>query len=139
MSPSRKKAASALPVRADETPWTAAELEQVRADLVTHIAELEDEIALAEDEIADLIRDGGDGAGDDEADAGALTYEREQEITLANNARDLLEQNKRALLRMDQGTYGQCEECGEPIGKLRLQAAPRATLCLTCKQKQERR
>lgn len=40
--------------------------------------------------------------------------------------------------RLEQGGYGICESCGEPIGKFRLQAAPRATLCVTCKQKQER-
>lgn len=85
------------------------------------------------------MRDSGDGAGDDEADAGAKTYEREQEISLANNARDMLDQTVHALERIDQGTYGACESCGQPIGKARLQAFPRATLCLNCKQRQERR
>jgi DnaK suppressor protein len=85
------------------------------------------------------MRDSGDGAGDDQADAGAKTYEREQEISLANNAREMLEQTEHALERLDNGTYGICESCGSPIGKLRLQAAPRATLCLPCKIKQERR
>ena len=85
------------------------------------------------------MRDAGDGAGDDQADAGATTFEREQEISLANNAREMLDQNEHALERIADGTYGICESCGNPIGKLRLQAFPRATLCVTCKQKQERR
>jgi hypothetical protein len=38
-----------------------------------------------------------------------------------------------------EGTYGICESCGEPIGKMRLMAFPRATLCMTCKQREERR
>ena len=70
------------------------------------------------------MRDSGDGAGDDQADAGAKTYEREQEISLANNAREMLEQIEHALERIDDGTYGICESCGNPIGKLRLQAVP---------------
>jgi RNA polymerase-binding transcription factor DksA len=43
------------------------------------------------------------------------------------------------LARLDDGSYGQCESCGNPIGKERLQAFPRATLCMACKQRQERR
>jgi DnaK suppressor protein len=60
-------------------------------------------------------------------------------MSLANNARELLVQNERALARLIDGTYGVCERCGNPIGKLRLQAFPRATLCLSCKQLEERR
>ncbi len=45
----------------------------------------------------------------------------------------------RALARIEDGTYGVCESCGQPIGKLRLMAFPRATLCMTCKQREERR
>ena len=78
-------------------------------------------------------------AGDDEADAGTKTFERELEFALSQNAQDLLDQSERALARIDAGTYGVCESCGQPIGKARLQAFPRATLCVTCKQRQERR
>ena len=78
-------------------------------------------------------------AGDDQADAGAKTFEREHELALTHNARELLAQNERALARIEAGTYGVCESCGEPIGKARLQAFPRATLCVACKQREERR
>ena len=128
-----------LVVREDESPWTAKELRAVRAELEHDIEQLRSEVAHAQSDLVDLMRDSGDGAGDDQADAGAKTYEREQEISLANNAREMLEQNEHALERLDNGTYGICESCGNPIGKLRLQAAPRATLCLPCKMKQERR
>ena len=50
-----------------------------------------------------------------------------------------LTQTRHALERIEDASYGQCESCGEPIGKARLQAFPRVTLCMTCKQKQERR
>jgi RNA polymerase-binding protein DksA len=132
-------APSALAVRADEAPWTAKELREVRAEIESDIAHLRGEITVAEADLVGLMRDAGDGAGDDQADAGAKTFEREQEISLANNAREMLQQNLHALERLDDGSYGICESCGNPIGKLRLQAAPRATLCLTCKTKQERR
>ncbi len=131
--------AERLVVRDDESPWTTEELKEVRGELETEVARLQEEIAVAQSELVDLMRDSGDGAGDDQADAGAKTFEREQEITLANNSRDMLVQNLHALERLEDGTYGVCENCGNPIGKLRLQAAPRATLCMRCKTEQERR
>ncbi|GAA2909381.1 hypothetical protein GCM10010517_75810 [Streptosporangium fragile] len=117
--------------------WSAEELAEVRARLATEIRELNEEIAKAESEIA--AGDVTDGAGDDQADAGARTYEREREIALTLNSRDLVAQNERAIARIDAGTYGVCESCHQPIGKERLQAFPRATLCVACKQREERR
>ncbi len=58
---------------------------------------------------------------------------------MAKNARDNLVLVEEAITRIDDGTYGVCESCGNPIGKMRLQAFPRATLCMECKQRQERR
>ena len=127
-----------LVVREDETPWTPAELKEVRAALNAEAARLEEELASAEAGLADLIRDSGDGAGDDQADAGSKTFEREHEMSLANNARDMLLQVQHSLARISDGSYGQCESCGKPIGKYRLQAFPRASLCLACKQAEER-
>ena len=138
-TPVKKASPAELVVREDESPWTAKELRDIRAEIEADIAQLRSEITDAEAELVGLMRDAGDGAGDDQADAGAKTFEREQEISLANNAREMLEQNLHALDRLDNGSYGVCESCGNPIGKLRLQAAPRATLCVTCKTKQERR
>jgi len=128
-----------LRVRENEKPWTTKETDAVRAELDADIARLQKEISTAEVDLAGLMRDGGDGAGDDQADAGTATFEREQEISLANNAREVFEQSARALARLLDGSYGVCESCGSPIGKNRLKAFPRATLCMTCKSKQERR
>jgi len=128
-----------LRVGKDEKPWTAKELAVVRAALEVDIARLHGEIAAAESDLAGLMRDAGDGAGDDQADAGTKTFEREQEISLANNAREMFEQCQHALGRIVDGSYGICESCGNPIGKNRLLAVPRATLCIPCKSKQERR
>ena len=128
-----------LAVKDDETPWTKEEIAEVRGELSTDRDRLRSELNLAEEELADLMRDAGDGAGNDQADVGSTTFERDHEMTLANNARLMLEQTERALGRLDDGSYGVCESCGQPIGKNRLMAFPRATLCLSCKQREERR
>ena len=89
--------------------------------------------------LAARLGDAATEAGDDEADASSKLFEREHELALSNNTRELLEQTEHALARIEAGTYGVCESCGKPIGKARLQAFPRATLCVACKQRQERR
>ena len=128
-----------LAVKADETPWTTKELNEVKGELNTDRDRLRSELNLAEHELHDLMRDAGDGAGNDQADVGSKTFERDHEMSLARNARDMLEQTEKALGRIEDGTYGVCESCGQPIGKMRLMAFPRATLCLSCKQREERR
>ena len=128
-----------LAVKANEKPWTKKELDEVRGELMTDRERLRSELNMAEHELHDLMRDAGDGAGNDQADVGSTTFERDHEMSLANNAREMLAQTERALLRIEAGTYGVCESCGEPIGKMRLMAFPRATLCLSCKQREERR
>jgi DnaK suppressor protein len=131
--------AASLPVRPGEEPWTEGELGEVRSELETEIAELNAEIAKAESEIAERMGDAVADAGDDPADTGAKTYQREHDLALTHNARELLAQNERALARIEAGTYGVCESCDKAIGKARLQAFPRATLCVECKQREERR
>ena len=128
-----------LAVRADEKPWTAAETKAVRAELEDDLVRLRKELDLSAKELQDLLRDGVDGAGNDQADVGSKGLERDAELSLAANQQELLTQTERALRRLGDGTYGACESCGEPIGKMRLQAFPRATLCMTCKQREERR
>jgi DnaK suppressor protein len=134
-----KRPAKKLTVGAGESPWSTKELDELRGDLERDAEHLRAEIREAEEEIAGLLRDGGDGAGNDQADVGSTTFERDHEMSLANNARDMLSQIERALGRIDDGTYGICESCGNPIGKGRLQAFPRATLCVSCKEREERR
>jgi DnaK suppressor protein len=131
--------AAALPVRPGEKPWTEAELKKLRQQLEAEIAGLVADISEAESAIAERLGDAVGDAGDDQADAGAKTFQREHELALTQNARDLLELSERALARIDEGTFGVCASCGQPIGKARLQAFPRATLCVTCKQREERR
>ena len=142
-----KKAPSLKPIKAAPAPfvidgeenWTATEMKAIRSELAKDLQRLKKELDEIESEMDDLIEASGVGAGDDQADAGAKTFEREHEISLVYNARDMVLQTERALERIDTKTYGRCEDCGSAIGKARLQVFPRATLCMLCKQKEERR
>ncbi|MGW0117423.1 TraR/DksA family transcriptional regulator [Streptomyces sp. NPDC003327] len=128
-----------LAVRPGEDPWTPEEVAEARSGLQSEVLRLRSELAHSQEELTGLMRDSGDGAGDDQADTGTKNITREHELALAANAREMLEQTEHALERLDAGTYGLCEVCGKPIGKARMQAFPRATLCVEDKQRQERR
>ena len=141
VAPLKPIKAAPTPVTASEgeAPWSAAELKAVRQEISADLERLRRELAEVEAEMDELISESGEGAGDDQADSGTKTFEREHEMSLVINARDMVLQTERALDRIDSKTYGNCEECGSPIGKARLQVFPRATLCMICKQKEERR
>ncbi len=145
MSPAQRRGttpkvpATTIPVAEGEDPWVEEEVEEVRAELLAEIARMEKAIEVAEAGLADLFDDGGDGAGRDPADVGSSNFERDQEMSLAQNAREMHEQALAAYRLFESGHYGTCESCGEPIGKDRLQVFPRATMCVACKQREERR
>jgi RNA polymerase-binding transcription factor DksA len=141
VAPLKPIKAAPTPVTASdgEAPWSVAELKSVRTEIAKDLARLRVELAHVEAEMNELITESGEGAGDDQADSGTKTFEREHEMSLVINARDMVLQTERALDRIDNKTYGNCEECGHAIGKARLQVFPRATLCMICKQKEERR
>lgn len=143
-----KKAPQLKPIKSAPTPietsaideqWSATELKSVRAELAKDLIRLKAELAEIESEMDELIERDGIGAGDDQADAGTKTFEREHEMSLVYNARDMVLQTERALDRIDSKTYGRCEDCQNAIGKARLKVFPRATLCMKCKAKEERR
>ena len=144
-APTRKSAPAtattpaSLAVKEGEERWSKAELNEVLAELHEHRERLTALLKDQETDLANLMRDAGDGAGHDQADMGATSFERDQELTVVNNEREMLAQIERALGRIDDGTYGVCESCGNAIGKMRVMAFPRATLCLPCKQREERR
>jgi RNA polymerase-binding transcription factor DksA len=134
-----KSAPTPVTAAAGESPWSATELKAIRIELSKELLRLKHELESIESEMEALIADSGEGAGDDQADSGTKTFEREHEMSLVINARDMVLQTERALDRIDRKTYGNCEDCANPIGKERLQVFPRATLCMICKQKEERR
>ncbi|HEX3200937.1 MAG TPA: TraR/DksA C4-type zinc finger protein, partial [Actinomycetes bacterium] len=73
------------------------------------------------------------------ADAGQAAAERANLLTLVRSLRDTLRDVEQALERMDAGSYGLCERCGQPIGDERLEALPAARLCMTCKRQRAAR
>jgi DnaK suppressor protein len=119
---------------------STAETETIRVALVERRDELQAEYQQSLTDITERSHDRlADSAGDDQADAGTKTFEREQEITLANNLLERINQVERAIDRLGEGNYGWCERCGNAIPVERLAAFPSATLCVHCKQLEERR
>ncbi len=110
-----------------------------RAALVEERARLSAERESLQAGLEEVIRDSAAGSGDDQADSGAKTFGREHEQVLVDRVAEAMDQTERAIARIDEGTYGNCESCGNPIGAARLEAYPRATLCVSCKQREERR
>ena len=119
---------------------SAADTEKIRVALDERRQGLQHEYEQTLTEITELQRERlTDSAGDDQADTGTKTFEREQEISLANNLLERINQVERAIDRLGEGNYGWCERCGNAIPVERLAAFPSATLCVTCKQLEERR
>ena len=135
----RKATPSTLVVLDGEDPWTRSELNEVVKELEEHRDRLTAIVGESEQELAGLMRDAGDGAGHDQADVGATSFERDHELTVLAREREALAQIERALAHIQDGSYGVCDSCGNPVGKNRLMAVPHATLCMSCKQREERR
>jgi RNA polymerase-binding protein DksA len=135
----RKATPATLVVLEGEDPWTRTELNEVVKELKEHRDRLDAIVGESEQELAGLMRDAGDGAGHDQADVGATSFERDHELTVLARERETLAQIERALAHIEDGSYGVCDSCGNPVGKNRLMAVPHATLCMSCKQREERR
>lgn len=131
--------AAALPVREGDEPWTAEEVSEVISTLRSDVERMAANLEKAQNNLASLMTEGSDGAGKDPVDVGSSQFERDQEMSLTHNAQMVYDQSKLALRLIEEGSYGVCENCGRPIGKARLQAFPRATMCVACKQREERR
>lgn len=71
------------------------------------------------------------------ADRGSDSFEQSLSLALLENESSAMREIDLALERMDEGTYGSCEDCGNPIGRARLRARPQATLCRVCKSREE--
>ena len=100
-----------------------ASLEQERSDLRARLAEMG-------------LLSGGDLAFDQNfADSSQVTAERGEVEALAGNLRESLTDVEAALVKLDNGTFGVCEGCGEPIAPDRLEAKPAAKLCMECASK----
>lgn len=104
-------------------------LEDERDELLGQVKDLDSE--------ADITRWRDAGFDDDPADTGSANMERERAQSLSAHARRILDEIDAALRRLDDGTYGTCERCGQKIEVDRLEALPYATLCMACKKREE--
>ena len=86
---------------------------------------LRNELAMSPDDLAD------------ETDLTASEINQNLIFKLRDRERQLLSKIDEALAKMDEGTFGTCEDCEEPIEPRRLEARPVSTLCIACKEKQE--
>jgi RNA polymerase-binding transcription factor len=141
-APLKAPAVAAPPPRKPRKPnLSPDELDQIRKELQAQREMFERE--LAELEAGTFNQSQSDLSGEvsfdeESADAGTFTFERERDLSLGNNLRDLLDKVRSALRRLDAGTYGSCERCGKPIDKARLKALPYSVLCIDCKKLEER-
>jgi RNA polymerase-binding transcription factor len=119
---------------------TAEEIEQIRLVLQGRYDDLDREYedAMAENQKLRLVEIG-DAAGDDQADSGSKTAERDAASSLLRTLLDRRTQAEHALQRLQDGSYGYCEGCQNPIPVERLTVFPSATTCVACKSNRERR
>ncbi len=124
------------------TKLTAAEISALRERLEEEQVELADQLSTIEQDTfaATQSESSGDvGLDDEAADAGTATFEREKDLSIENNVRDLQQKISRALGRIDAGTYGICEQCGKQIEKTRIKALPYVDLCIKDARARSRR
>ncbi len=101
---------------------------------------LSDLRASLEQELSDLrarlsemgLLSGGESFDQNFADSSQVTAERGEVEALAGSLRESLNDVEAALVKLDNGTYGTCEGCGQPIDPARLEAKPAARLCMEC-------
>jgi DnaK suppressor protein len=136
----KKTAGAAAASRAEPAPRprghrslvTKRDLQGYRRRLEAELAELRGQRADLEESTEASLADATGEVGFDEefADAGSFTFERERDLSLVDNAKDLIDKVEHALGRIDAGKFGRCEACGGAIEAERLDALPYATLCL---------
>lgn len=122
------------------TRRSPVETDQIRLSLQARYDELTSEYdeAVVQSQVLRLV-EVGDTAGDDQADSGTKTAERDTAQSLLRTILDRRAQYEHAIARLAEGTYGRCEGCTDPIPVERLEIYPSATTCVGCKQTRERR
>ena len=118
---------------------TKAELDSYRDLLVSLRSRLNGDVTHLADEA--LRSTGGEASGSlsnaplHMADLGTDNFEQEFTLSLLQNQEQALDEIREALGRIDRGTFGECEECHQPIPKARLQALPYTRHCVACARK----
>lgn len=140
--PPRPKPKPEVIRKAKRVNFDAKTLRSIKSDLAQQRVELAQQIKEIEEATFNSTQSemsGETGYDEDSADAGTATFEREKDLSIANNIQDLIDKIDKALQKIDDGTYGLCESCGDPISGERLKALPYVLLCIRCKKAEERR
>jgi DnaK suppressor protein len=118
----------------------SVDLDAARDRLVAERTRVLAEMQAWQDDLSHSIEDAMDEDGNDShlADSATETVDREIEQSLEDNAEHLLASIDAALGRIEDGSYGRCDRCGEAIADERLEALPYATKCIECKRLEER-
>ena len=118
------------------------QLKQFRQLLITERTKLTDEIKSIARETSTSPREAsGDLSGYTVhmADMAADTYDRELSMNIVSSEQEILYQIDDALKRLDDGSFGLCQQCNQPISMSRLKAVPYASLCITCQRAKEQK
>lgn len=115
-----------------ESPWTPEELSAIREGLESAVTRLQGELQLLDHDLASLASASVLETMPDDLDVAAQRSEILQDAVQAENTAAILLQTQHVLDRLTTGAYGICEVCSSTIGRPRLQAFPRATLCMGC-------
>jgi len=121
---------------------TKEQLKQLRQLLITERAKLAEEIkSIARDTSTSPREASGDLSAYTVhmADMAADTYERELSMNIVSSEQETLYQVDEALKRLDDGSYGICQQCNQPITMSRLKAVPYASLCIACQRVKEQK
>ena len=123
-------------------PMSKQQLKQFKALLLSARANVAGEIKAIAKEVSKNPRES---SGDlssytvHMADMSSDTYERELAMNIASSEQEVLYQIDEALKRIDEGTYGQCQQCSQPISMSRLKAVPYTSMCIECQRSQEQK
>lgn len=127
---------------ATKTPFKKLELKNIRKELVAAKAQvLEELLKLKGESLNKTFKDAsGDLSGYSfhMADMATDLYDREFSLELAEGERDTLYALDEAIKRVDEGSYGRCDSCGDVISKQRLKAMPQVEYCIKCQEKEEK-
>jgi DnaK suppressor protein len=121
-------------------PLTKREVNEFKRMLEQERDRLTEELEAIEEHLPEVEHVSVDTSGaydEDLADVASDAFEREKGIAIENSVQNLLQQVEEALGRIEDGAFGTCEICGQPIHPDRLKALPYARLCINCKEREE--
>ncbi len=123
-------------------PLTSQQIKQFRQLLITERVKFVEEIRSI---ARDTSKSPRDASGDlcaytvHMADMAADTYDRELSINFVSSEQEILYQIDDALKRLDEGSFGLCQQCNQPISMSRLKAVPYASMCIACQRLKEQK